>query len=196
MIEKDYENESKLIQIYKKTRDEKALWTLVDEYQPLINSLTSLANLKFKSVPLDENDFRQLLVNGIRVNILNYDEDRGKRFASYNKQQLWFMLTNHVKKFMTNAHKAMNFSYETEEERTIEREFSPDIFETEEREWKISFLHRVSLSGKLSNRESQLLRMQLKGLSIKEITSILGLSRQAVHHTKKSLQQKLKRLLN
>ncbi len=79
---------------------------LLSKYDPLIRSLSYRAEIS--NTALTFEDMHSILTAKFWELTKNFDQKKGKHFASYIKEFLTFETSNRIRAFTSNKHKAMN----------------------------------------------------------------------------------------
>ncbi len=59
---------------------------------PLIKSLSNTYYIRYKSIPLNQDDYKNLLIFKLDYLVKKFDVNRGKNFPAYIKKILYFCL--------------------------------------------------------------------------------------------------------
>ncbi|NQX83597.1 MAG: hypothetical protein HRS57_00205 [Mycoplasmataceae bacterium] len=155
-------------------------------YMPLMKKLSYLYKNKFPDIPLEREDYINLMLWRMKHLVENYDERYGKRFPIYIKENLMFFLNNETRKMLTKNQQILNryVSYEPwmEGDKTRSIVEEPRLSESQ-----------LSI---LTSREKQVLKLFLNGYTQEEVEKKLSWDKRTVYSTKARALRKLRKHKN
>lgn len=155
-------------------------------YMPLVKKLSYFYKNKFPDIPLEREDYINLMLWRMKHLVDNYDEKYGKRFPIYIKENLMFFLNNETRKMLTKNQQILNryVSYEPWMEGVKTRSIveEPAISESQ-----------LSI---LTDREKQVIKLFLKGYKQEEVERKLLWDKRTVYSTKARALRKLRKHKN
>lgn len=110
MKEDKFSLQNKAIKDFTDLNDKQAIYFLLNEYRPLLIKYANFAKQKFSNSPLMFEDYYQFLTYCFILRIKTFDFNQQMNFASYIEKFLKMDLSNYSKKFISDKHKALNFS--------------------------------------------------------------------------------------
>ena len=104
------DDQLKLVEKIKKEKCIKSYKKLLDEYDPLLKSLSSSFKRKYRHTPIEVEDIKNVMSYHFYKLILDYDETRQKTFPAYIKEFVYYRTSTWIKHYVTLNHQVMNYS--------------------------------------------------------------------------------------
>lgn len=175
------EKQQELINNIKNGDDCQSFKRLLDDYEPLIKSLSWKICNTYKNTPITREDLENVLSFGFLDLTRNFDVTRGKSFPAYIKQQLLYKGLNYLRLYITNGHKTLNFSVDD------------TMLDRGEAEVNQNDLIDFLLDPSLDNVEYKVIESTIDGKHLKEIAEEMHKSKQTVYLIKKRAIEKIKK---
>lgn len=176
----------KLIKEIKNNKNYKSYKELLNEYSPLIKSLSINLKSKYKHTPIEREDIENILSENFLGLVQKYSNERGMSFSSYIKQFLIYKGINYLREYTKEKHFSMNYNTEFNEQIHIENKFISEKQTLDE-------LNHFIKNTNLSKVEISVLNMIIEGKKSNEIANELGKTRQAVNHAKNRAINKIRK---
>ena len=179
---KYYSKEQKeLIEKIKNEKCVKSYKKLLNEYEPLIKSLSLSFSKKYKNTPIEIDDIKNVMSYYFYKLILDYDDNREKMFPSYIKEFLYYRTSTWIKHYVTLNHQVMNY-YENSTDNNSQK--IDRVYLNEE-------LLDTDKTSNLSKLEVNVIELTKNGYSIKEISEKLNVNIKTLYAAKSRAIEKI-----
>ena len=182
-----WEKQINLVNKIKNKKCSRSYKELLNDYQPLIISLSLTFNKTYRQTPLEIEDIRNVMSFYFHKLVIDYNPEKQKEFSSYIKEFLYYRTSTWIKHYITLNHQVMNFYDETiihDQTQSINRlEINSDILEPKN-------------TPALTETEVKIINMIKDGYSMKEISTLLKINLKTLYAAKKRAINKIKNNFN
>lgn len=173
-----------LVKEIQKSNDRRSYILLLNQYKPLIKSLTYSFKSKYYAVPMELSDIENMLQFFFYELVLEYDENSKKMFPSFIKEFLFYKGSSWLRGYITLNNKVLNFADEIAEDIRSSEQIKEHI-ETE--------LLDIENMTYLSKLEKQVINYNKDGVSIKQISSKLDINEKTLYAARARAIKKIRK---
>ena len=182
--------------------DETATNLIVEKYKPLILKILKDYISEYNIIGIEISDMYQEGLIGLIHAIKTFDKDKGTLFYTYASKCIKTTIMSTIRNTFRNKNRVLNNSYSLDflidgqkyslQELFADETNNPDkILEIKEEETSIT----KKLKSLLSDKENEIFELRLKGLSNKEIASLLDKDIKYIENSMYRIKNKYKSII-
>lgn len=180
-MKKILEKQLELVKKVKAEKCEKCYKQLLEEYEPLIKSLSASFKKKYMCTPIEIDDIKNVMSYHFYKLVLDYDENREKTFPSYVKEFLYYRTSTWIKHYITLNHQVMNYS-------------ENNVDNSSQKMDKLYLYEEILDTNKttnLSKLEIEIIELTKNGYTIKEISEKINVNIKTLYAAKNRAIEKI-----